>query len=80
MFQSSVRINVGPNLLIPRTVIMPRLFQSSVRINVGPNRIEAIALAHQSQFQSSVRINVGPNYKMSQQLRERIVVSILRED
>jgi len=37
-FQSSVRINVGPNLdPFAITVVAWALFQSSVRINVGPN-------------------------------------------
>ncbi len=37
MFQSSVRINVGPNLARAWPAPDGRRFQSSVRINVGPN-------------------------------------------
>jgi len=38
VFQSSVRINVGPNLgATPFYSLFKLLFQSSVRINVGPN-------------------------------------------
>jgi len=38
MFQSSVRINVGPNSLrMPTAPTRVLPFQSSVRINVGPN-------------------------------------------
>jgi len=37
MFQSSVRINVGPNFPVRRPFLPPGRFQSSVRINVGPN-------------------------------------------
>jgi len=61
-FQSSVRINVGPNATKSALLLSEVLFQSSVRINVGPNdededeEEEMIAM-----FQSSVRINVGPN-------------------
>jgi len=37
-FQSSVRINVGPNFFSGADVLrMINEFQSSVRINVGPN-------------------------------------------
>jgi len=68
-FQSSVRINVGPNL--PRRhggkQAMP-MFQSSVRINVGPNSTLLRPRRLWLQFQSSVRINVGPNMDMSEQL------------
>jgi len=63
MFQSSVRINVGPNLsLIPITSHISA-FQSSVRINVGPN-VYSFFLSNIASrlFQSSVRINVGPNF------------------
>jgi len=38
-FQSSVRINVGPNVIIADTGREVVTFQSSVRINVGPNPI-----------------------------------------
>ncbi len=62
MFQSSVRINVGPNSssgeFRPSSLGM---FQSSVRINVGPNRLIAQSEGGKVKFQSSVRINVGPN-------------------
>jgi len=37
VFQSSVRINVGPNEKPGRETTRPYKFQSSVRINVGPN-------------------------------------------
>ena len=37
LFQSSVRINVGPNPLAPDSPGNREMFQSSVRINVGPN-------------------------------------------
>jgi len=37
LFQSSVRINVGPNHIIPISGKDSLAFQSSVRINVGPN-------------------------------------------
>jgi len=37
MFQSSVRINVGPNKEINLRLQGQQVFQSSVRINVGPN-------------------------------------------
>jgi len=37
MFQSSVRINVGPNWLKEEHGVGNKVFQSSVRINVGPN-------------------------------------------
>jgi len=37
MFQSSVRINVGPNRALPKISRRFHQFQSSVRINVGPN-------------------------------------------
>jgi len=36
-FQSSVRINVGPNDNIGSLEHLHARFQSSVRINVGPN-------------------------------------------
>jgi len=36
-FQSSVRINVGPNAINGGARRMMMMFQSSVRINVGPN-------------------------------------------
>ena len=36
-FQSSVRINVGPNRILLMDSNGHFLFQSSVRINVGPN-------------------------------------------
>jgi len=39
-FQSSVRINVGPNIVIALQDARLDRFQSSVRINVGPNRHE----------------------------------------
>ena len=37
VFQSSVRINVGPNQHTTRYSGVGTWFQSSVRINVGPN-------------------------------------------
>ncbi len=36
-FQSSVRINVGPNVYTDPPWDKGKMFQSSVRINVGPN-------------------------------------------
>jgi len=36
-FQSSVRINVGPNCWACKSSSSEASFQSSVRINVGPN-------------------------------------------
>jgi len=36
-FQSSVRINVGPNSITGKSTQGKGMFQSSVRINVGPN-------------------------------------------
>jgi len=36
-FQSSVRINVGPNDMLRQIEDPIKQFQSSVRINVGPN-------------------------------------------
>ena len=36
-FQSSVRINVGPNRHLRNRAELVAVFQSSVRINVGPN-------------------------------------------
>ena len=38
-FQSSVRINVGPNVAKAQLSRVVEQFQSSVRINVGPNLI-----------------------------------------
>jgi len=60
-FQSSVRINVGPNYGHLRCVERRFGFQSSVRINVGPNIKWEQAETAVERFQSSVRINVGPN-------------------
>ena len=40
MFQSSVRINVGPNDFLGGVGVGGPRFQSSVRINVGPNAIK----------------------------------------
>jgi len=62
-FQSSVRINVGPNGGDLRTaLIVGGGFQSSVRINVGPNKPALRRASTRRGFQSSVRINVGPNF------------------
>ncbi len=61
MFQSSVRINVGPNVPFPPHCHYRGGFQSSVRINVGPNKALAGRTPFLMVFQSSVRINVGPN-------------------
>jgi len=60
-FQSSVRINVGPNPVPMADQHLPNGFQSSVRINVGPNVLRLTELERPYKFQSSVRINVGPN-------------------
>jgi len=46
-FQSSVRINVGPNCSNPLCRAYPgSLFQSSVRINVGPNVVSDLYEGH----------------------------------
>jgi len=79
-FQSSVRINVGPNCGLVLSFSVPRAFQSSVRINVGPNSRSYHNYFIDGLFQSSVRINVGPNCAIPPVHLVGISVSILRED
>jgi len=81
VFQSSVRINVGPNSCeVPDFNVYRDLFQSSVRINVGPNNRQGAPKEGARWFQSSVRINVGPNFQVSSFSIGANGVSILRED
>jgi len=79
-FQSSVRINVGPNLKKTNGGDGQNWFQSSVRINVGPNTRSGFIYLVEGKFQSSVRINVGPNKYSGITHSRKIRVSILRED
>ena len=80
VFQSSVRINVGPNVCTPVHATLNAEFQSSVRINVGPNKWPTRARSALAAFQSSVRINVGPNTSVPHSAFSGRQVSILRED
>jgi len=49
MFQSSVRINVGPNFDYYFTYFHFAQFQSSVRINVGPNSLPVSCVEKQTE-------------------------------
>jgi len=80
MFQSSVRINVGPNRERKDGKSQATTFQSSVRINVGPNAATRSDTSVPHSFQSSVRINVGPNPTAIPAFPLWGAVSILRED
>jgi len=48
-FQSSVRINVGPNGAIVALSLAVIEFQSSVRINVGPNSHASLSSLQRGQ-------------------------------